>query len=143
MGGVETMLAKFNHWQTLGLDAERCPIRDVLDKLGDKWTTLILIALAVRPRRFSELRRTVPDISKRMLTRALRVLERDGLVTRHVFATKPPTVEYRLTDLGRSLLEPLAALVSWAEQSHDGVRQARSRYDAALEELGWPHHAAS
>ncbi len=135
MAGVETMLAKFNHWQTLGLDAERCPIRDVLDKLGDKWTTLILIALAVRPRRFSELRRTVPDISKRMLTRALRVLERDGLVTRHVFPTKPPTVEYRLADLGRSLLEPLAALVAWAEQSHDSVRQARSRYDAASEEL--------
>ena len=106
---IEHLLASFEYWQTLGLDAARCPIRDVLDRLGDKWTTLILISLAVRSRRFGEIQRSVPDISKRMLTQTLRTLERDGLITRHVFPTKPPSVEYRLADLGGTLLVRTAA----------------------------------
>ncbi|WFT83489.1 helix-turn-helix domain-containing protein [Methylobacterium sp. CB376] len=105
-------------------------MRDVLDRVGDKWTSLILIALAEGPRRFGALGRAVPDISKRMLTQTLRHLERDGLATRTVFPTKPPSVEYRLTPLGESLLEPLAGLVAWAEERHAAIRAARARFDA-------------
>lgn len=123
--------ACFAEWHDGGFDAGRCPVRDVLDHLGDKWTTLVVIALAVGPRRFSAIGRAVPDISKRMLTQTLRDLERDGLVGREVFPTKPPSVEYRLTDLGGSLLDPLAYLVSWAERTHDDIRAARSAFDAA------------
>lgn len=130
MRSVEDLLASFEGWVTLGLDAERCPIRDVLDRIGDKWTSLILIALGVRPRRFNELRHAVPDISKRMLTQTLRKLDRDGLITRHVSPSRPPSVEYRITALGRSLLRPLAMLVGWADRSHDRVKAARARYDA-------------
>lgn len=108
-----------------------CPIRDVLSQLGDKWTTLIVLALAEGPRRFSAIRRAVPDISKRMLTQTLRDLERDGLLTRRVYPTKPPSVEYRLSPLGRSLLEPLGALVAWSERTRDEVLAARARFDAA------------
>lgn len=128
MKTVDSLIESFEAWQVLGVDAERCPIRDVLDRLGDKWTTLILIALAARPRRFSELQRATPDISKRMLTQTLRELERDGLITRHVFPTKPPSVAYRMTPLGASLLTPVAALVGWAEESHAAIRAARQRY---------------
>lgn len=117
-------------WQREGDGGERCPVRDVLDHLGGKWTTLIMIALADEPRRFSALQRAVPDISKRMLTQTLRVLERDGLITRHVFPTTPPSVEYRLSTVGRSLLDPLATLVAWAERTHDHIRQSRSAFDA-------------
>ncbi|HWU14329.1 MAG TPA: helix-turn-helix domain-containing protein [Caulobacter sp.] len=107
-----------------------CPVRDVLDHLGDKWSTLLLIALAGGPRRFGVLRRTVPDISQRMLTQTLRDLQRDGLIDRRVFPTKPPSVEYSLSPLGTSLLEPLARLVGWAERHHGEIREARARYDA-------------
>ncbi len=114
-----------------GLHPERCPVRNVLSHLGDKWTTLILIALAAEPRRFSALQRAVPDISKRMLTQTLRDLERDGLLSRHVFPTKPPSVEYRLTTLGQTLLDPIASLVAWAERTHNEITEARARFDAA------------
>lgn len=112
-------------------DPTRCPVRDVLSRVGDKWSTLLLMALAVEPRRFGALHRAVPDISKRMLTQTLRALERDGLLTRRVFPTAPPSVEYRLSPLGESLLEPLAALVAWADGTHDQVRQARAAFDRA------------
>ena len=79
-------------------------MRDVLDRIGDKWSTLILSTLARGPQRFSAVRRAIPDISKRMLTQTFRDLERDGLITRTVFPTKPPSVEYRLTPLGESIL---------------------------------------
>lgn len=108
-----------------------CPVRDVLDHVAAKWTTLILIALGDGPLRFGELRRALPDISKRMLTQSLRDLERDGLLTRHVFPTKPPSVEYRLSPLGQSMLAPLGALVQWAAQAHPAIQQARQVYDAA------------
>ena len=101
----------------------------MLDRIGDKWTMLILFALASKPSRFNELRRTIPDISKRMLTQTLRDLERDGMITRHVFPTKPPSVEYRLSALGESVLEPLAALVDWAERHHSVIEKARVRFD--------------
>lgn len=113
------------------VERSSCPVRDVLDRLGEKWATLLIMALAERARRFSELQRIVPDISKRSLTQALRNLEEDGIVTRHVFPTKPPAVEYRLAPLGRTMLEPLAALIAWAESSHEAIRAARSNFASA------------
>src|SRR6478735_7201801 len=83
----------------------QCPVRDVLDRIGDKWSTLVLVTLADGPRRFSEVQRAIPDISKRMLTLTFRDLERDGLIARTVFPPKPPSVEYRLTPLGSALLD--------------------------------------
>ena len=115
---------------TWSYDAQ-CPVRDVLDRIGDKWSTLTLITLADGPLRFSVLSRAIPDISKRMMTQTLRDLERDGLVARAVFPTKPPSVEYRLTPLGETILEPLAVLVRWADLSHPAIRDARRAYDAA------------
>ncbi len=120
----------FSRWGSAGLDAGTCPIRNVLDRLGDKWTMLILVALAAGPCRFGALGRSLPDISKRMLTQTLRDLERDGLATRQVFPTRPPRVEYRLSPLGRSVLQPLSALVDWAECHDQAIRQARARFDA-------------
>ena len=119
----------------MGFDADACPVRNVLDRVGDKWTMLALVALASRPRRFSELHRAIPDISKRMLTQTLRELERDGLADRQVFPTKPPQVRYSLSPLGTSVLGPLAALVGWADESYPAIRDARQRFDAASKEL--------
>lgn len=86
------------------VDSSKCPIRDVMDHIGDKWSSLLMVALGTRPHRFGELKRAVPDISQRMLTQTLRDLQRDGLVSRHVFPTQPPSVEYRLTALGESMM---------------------------------------
>ena len=89
-----------------------------------------MMALAEQPYRFGELRRLVPDISQRMLTQTLHDLQRDGYVQRAVFPTKPPSVEYSLTDLGRSMFEPLNLLIQWAERNHSAVRAARVDFDA-------------
>jgi DNA-binding HxlR family transcriptional regulator len=105
-----------------------CPVRDVLDQIGDKWSTLLLLVLGERPHRFGELRRAVPDISQRMLTQTLRDLQRDGLISRHVYPTVPPSVEYRLTPLGRSLLEPLSHLIRWANSHYGAIIAARSSF---------------
>ena len=113
-------------------DLSGCPVRDVLDHVSTKWTALILLTLQAGPRRFNQLHRDVPDISKRMLTQSLRDLERDGLVQRHVYATKPPSVDYRLSDLGQSIMTPLAALTRWADQHHPSILAARRRFDAAV-----------
>ncbi|NEL41890.1 MAG: helix-turn-helix transcriptional regulator, partial [Xanthomonas perforans] len=85
--------------QGMPFDATKCPVRDVLDQIGDKWTMLILLTLIPGPSRFSAIQRAVPDISKRMLTQTLRNLERNGMITRKVYATKPPSVEYALSKL--------------------------------------------
>lgn len=119
----------FAAWQDRGCDAAACPVRNVLDRIGDKWTLLALVALAARPRRFSELHRAIPDISKRMLTQTLRDLERDGLADREVFPTKPPSVRYSLSRLGLSVLTPVAGLVAWAEDSYPAISAARERFD--------------
>ncbi|HEV2673843.1 MAG TPA: helix-turn-helix domain-containing protein [Aliidongia sp.] len=108
-----------------------CPIRSVLDRIGDKWSFLLILTLAPRPHRFGELRRAVDDISQRMLTQTLRSLQRDGLVDRTVFPTTPPSVEYRLTALGLSLLEPMRGLVAWADLQLPAITGARARFDAA------------
>jgi DNA-binding HxlR family transcriptional regulator len=110
----------------------QCPVRDVLDRIGDKWSTLVLGTLAAGPRRFSAVQRAIPDISKRMLTQTFRDLERDGLIARTVFPTKPPSVEYRLTPLGATILEPLASLVRWANRSHAAINDARLAFDEAV-----------
>ena len=109
----------------------QCPVRDVLDRIGDKWSTLILVTLANGPHRFSAVQRAIPDISKRMLTQTFRDLERDGLIARTVFPTKPPSVEYRLTPLGETIFEPLSVLVRWADHSHAAIKNARLAYDEA------------
>ncbi len=126
----ERFAAYFVDWQRRSAEGWLCPVRDLLDGIGDKWSMLILMSLAAQPLRFSAVRRAVPDISKRMLTQTLRSLERDGMITRRVFATKPPSVEYDLTLLGESLLESMGALVGWAERSHSVVLQARVLFDA-------------
>lgn len=126
----EAIGRQLDKWGQEQPDLTRCPVRDVLNHIGDKWTTLILLTLAEEPRRFSQVQRMVPDISKRMLTQTLRQLERDGLVLREVFPTKPPSVEYQLSALGESLLTPLAQLIGWAEAAHNEIRQARKTFDA-------------
>jgi DNA-binding HxlR family transcriptional regulator len=106
-------------------DYERCPATDVLHRIGDKWTMLVLVLLGKRPYRFNELHRGIEGISQRMLTRTLRVLEQDGMVRREVFPTVPPSVEYSLTELGRSLLVPLSAVADWAVEHHAEITAAR------------------
>jgi len=128
MADQEEVVASFKRWVAMPVVTARCPVRDVLDRLGEKWTTLMVMALADGPKRFSELRRAVPDISKRSLTLALRNLEEDGIITRHVFPTNPPSVEYRLAPLGRTMLEPLAGMISWAEKHHGEIVAARERH---------------
>jgi DNA-binding HxlR family transcriptional regulator len=108
-----------------------CPVRDVIQGISNKWSSLLMMALAEKPYRFGELRRLVPDISQRMLTQTLHDLQRDGYVHREVFPTKPPSVEYSLTDLGRSMFGPLHQLLQWAELNHSAVREARNAFDAA------------
>ena len=108
-----------------------CPIRNVVQNIFGKWSSLLMMALAERPYRFGELRRLVPDISQRMLTQTLRDLQRDGYVHREVFPTKPPSVEYSLTDLGRSMYASLQHILMWADTNFDAVRAARRRFDAS------------
>lgn len=118
-------------WRARYPDFVNCPVRSVLDRISGKWQTLLIVALADGPRRFGELKRALPDISQRMLTQSLRELQRDGLVARRVYPTAPPSVDYRLTDMGRSLIEPLAGLIRWAEERADAIVAARQEFDAA------------
>jgi DNA-binding HxlR family transcriptional regulator len=106
-------------------------VREVLSLVGDKWSVLIVALLGERTLRFSELKRSIEGISQRMLTLTLRGLERDGLVTRTVFPTVPPRVDYELTRLGRTLLGPVSALAGWANENHEALTAARQRYEAA------------
>ena len=108
-----------------------CPVRHILDKIGDKWSMLIVMYLAAGPKRFNQLHREIPDISQKMLTQTLRDLQRDGLVSRQVFDTKPPSVEYRLTELGRSLIVPFGYLIEWANKSIPEIVEARVSFDRA------------
>ena len=105
-------------------------VAPVLNRVGDKWSMLIVMMLADGPRRFSELKRAIDGISQRMLTLSLRGLERDGLVTRTVTPTIPPRVDYELTELGASLREPVKALGEWAFEHIACIRAAQARFDA-------------
>jgi len=110
--------------------AEDCrAVSEVLSRVGDKWTVLVVSTLGDGPRRFNELRKALGSISQRMLTLTLRGLERDGLVTRTVFPTVPPRVDYELTRLGRSLLEPVSELGLWARKHRAAIADARRRFD--------------
>jgi DNA-binding HxlR family transcriptional regulator len=110
--------------------AALCPIRDVLDRLGDRWTLLVLMELRHGTLRFSALKKHIEDISQRMLAQTLRQLEYDGLVSRKLYPTIPPKVEYSLTALEHSMLKPVGGLIEWASENHDEVRAARARYVA-------------
>ncbi|PWC88162.1 hypothetical protein TSH100_08675 [Azospirillum sp. TSH100] len=107
-----------------------CPIvRDVLTRVGDKWSVLAVVMLGSGPKRFNELKRLIEGISQRMLTLTLRSLERDGLVSRTVFATVPPRVDYALTPLGETLLRTLKELADWASDNADEILRARASFD--------------
>jgi DNA-binding HxlR family transcriptional regulator len=111
--------------------ADGCPVRDVLERVGDKWSVLLVAQLQSGPQRFSALLRGTEGLSQRMLTRTLRLLERDGLVAREVRPTTPPQVTYSLTDLGSGLAVELAGLTTWAVEHRDDVAAARAAYDGA------------
>jgi len=108
-----------------------CPTRQVIDRIGDRWTVLIIGALAAGPLRFSELSRTVLGISQKMLTQTLRGLERDGLVKRTLYPQIPPRVDYELTCTGKTLIDLLGALQTWATQNMGSIVEARREYDTA------------
>lgn len=106
-----------------------CGTREVLDRIGDKWSVLVVVELAAGVRRFRQLQRAVPGISQRMLTLTVRRLERDGLLTRSVYPTVPPQVEYELTEMGRSLHLQVRGLADWAAAHSDAVAESRRRFD--------------
>ncbi|WP_343717741.1 helix-turn-helix domain-containing protein [Inquilinus sp.] len=114
-------------------------VSDVLARVGDKWTVMVVGLLSDGPMRFNELRRTIGGISQRMLTLTLRGLERDGLVTRTVFPTIPPRVDYTLTDLGQTLIEPLKALFAWATTNNAAIERSRKAFDAEKPGAEVPH----
>ena len=112
-------------------DSDKCPaVREVLNRVGDKWSVQVVGLLGDGKKRFSELRRSIEVISQRMLTLTLKGLERDGLITRTAYPTIPPRVEYELTKLGRSLLTPITGLGNWAGKNRERIQVARNRYDA-------------
>ena len=114
----------------LGVYSGNCPTRQVLDLISDRWTTLVIGLLEEKSHRFSELQRHIGGISQKMLSHTLRQLERDGLVTRTVYAQVPPKVEYALTPLGQTLCEPLAAIRQWAETHIDTITKAQAAYES-------------
>jgi DNA-binding HxlR family transcriptional regulator len=109
-----------------------CPTRVVLDRIGDKWTVLVVSALSTGTLRFTELRARVGGVAPKVLTQTLRALERDGILIRTIYPQVPPRVEYQLTDLGRSLAQPIAAIQDWAEGHVGAVLAARNSYDSSV-----------
>ncbi|WP_036144541.1 winged helix-turn-helix transcriptional regulator [Luteibacter sp. 9135] len=112
------------------LDRSTCPsVREILNRVGDKWSLYIVTALHGGPQRFNEIKRQVSGISQRMLTLTLRGLERDGLLTRTMYPTIPPRVEYELTELGRTLLIPIATILDWALENKGKIERERAAFD--------------
>jgi DNA-binding HxlR family transcriptional regulator len=109
-------------------------VASVLARVGDKWSVLLIMMLGDGPKRFNELKRMIGGISQRMLTLTLRGLERDGLITRTVFPTIPPRVDYELTDLGRGLAKPVQALGQWAFENKQEIEGARTKFDQRNED---------
>jgi DNA-binding HxlR family transcriptional regulator len=105
------------------------PVTDILNRIGDKWSVGVIRSLGQRKMRFTELKRALEGVSQKMLTTTLRGLERDGFITRTIFPTVPPRVEYELTDLGKDLLKPVAALGQWAQKNRSLVEAARAAFD--------------
>ena len=121
----------------LDVTSDTCKsVGEILALIGDKWSVLLVMSLSDGSRRFSELRRAVPGISQRMLTLTLRALERDGLILRTVTPTIPPRVDYELTDLGRSMQEPVTALGAWAIEHRARIEAARAAYDHLADQNG-------
>jgi DNA-binding HxlR family transcriptional regulator len=126
---METTATPDGVWDALN---RACPTREVLSRIGDKWTMLVVTALAPHDHlRFSELRRHIDGITQKMLTQTLRTLERDGMVTRTVHPTVPVTVEYALTPLGRSLAEAVHVIRQWAYANMEEIQSSRERFDAS------------
>ncbi|MFF1298024.1 MULTISPECIES: winged helix-turn-helix transcriptional regulator [unclassified Streptomyces] len=119
-----------------GDEHEDCGIREVLDRIGDKWSVLVVVELAQGVRRFRQLQRAVPGISQRMLTLTVRRLERDGLVTRTVYPTVPPQVEYELTAMGHSLTHLVKALADWSSEHRSVIARARQEWDTEHPDSG-------
>lgn len=111
------------------VERHECRLRDVLDRVGDKWSVLVMALLADGPRRYSELRRAIDGISQRMLTLTLRGLERDGLLTRTVTPSSPPMVHYELTEIGRTLSVEVSGLLQWARHHREYIAESRLRFD--------------
>jgi DNA-binding HxlR family transcriptional regulator len=111
------------------LQQECREVSRILARIGEKWSMLVVLLLRDGPRRFNDIRRNTGGISQQMLTRTLRALERDGMVTRTIFPTSPPQVEYRLTELGRSMSEPVLAFGRWVREHMEDVEAARRRFD--------------
>lgn len=114
--------------------APNCPSRVVLQRIGDRWTIFVILALSTEVLRFTELKRRIGGVTPKVLTETLRSLEADGLIAREVFAEAPPRVEYHLTELGRSLLEPLTTVRAWAEANVPAVLASRERAEALHDE---------
>jgi DNA-binding HxlR family transcriptional regulator len=111
-------------------------VLEVLDRIGDKWTVMAVGALSEGPMRFNAMMRCIPGVSHRMLTLTLRGLERDGMVTRTAYATIPPKVEYELTELGRSLIDPLRMMADWAMRNRPVIEAARARFEVEKAQAG-------
>ena len=132
MGVTRDVEALMSTVTVLEHDSERCRvIRETFDRLGDKWTLLIVSILSQGPQRFTTLKYAAEGISQRMLTLTLRKLERDGLVARTVFAEVPPRVEYALTPLGETLVSPITALAEWAIAHQDSITKGQRNFDKA------------
>ncbi|NUP12295.1 MAG: helix-turn-helix transcriptional regulator [Polyangiaceae bacterium] len=126
-GGTLKLLG--NGKLTAGFDADCPATREILNRVGDKWSVLVVVLLGEQATRFNQLKRSIEGISQRMLTATLRGLERDGLVKRTVYPTNPPQVDYDLTPLGRTLLEPVKVLAVWAQGHRAQVQRARDAFD--------------
>ena len=124
---LEAVVARFRDAGGKGSLSD-CPVRGILDKISDKWSMLIVLELADGPQRFNRIRRSIPDISQKMLTQTLKELQRDGLVSRTVYPTVPPAVEYELTPLGVSVLRPFSILIEWADASWEAIAAARTSF---------------
>lgn len=127
--GPHELEARLKHGGYAAISGDCRFVTEILGRIGDKWSVLVVMLLANGPRRFNEIRRLIGGISQRMLTLTLRGLERDGLVTRTVFPTIPPRVDYELTDLGQSLGTPIRALGEWAYANRKPIEAARARFD--------------
>ncbi len=121
-----------------GITVTGCRVREILERVGDKWSLFVISCLGDGPQRFTALKRSVDGISQRMLTVTLRGLERDGIVIRTMYPVMPPRVEYELTPLGRTLLDAVGALMAWADAHLDEIDAARAAYDARAAAPSWP-----
>jgi DNA-binding HxlR family transcriptional regulator len=124
----KSLCTEYQRWEQAGYEVP-CVVRNTLDRLGDKWSVLVVLRLGAGPVRFLALLRTVQGISQRMLTVTLRSLERDGLVNRQVFDTRPPSVEYSLTERGKTLLHPIKVLVDWTYEHADEIEKSNAAFD--------------